>query len=88
MRVHQAGTWRGHTRRMIRRMPGMAEKPALAIRARMSYGLPSAPLFATARSLKGVGPQVEGLLNKLVAPRHEGGACAGHRPLCGICRSR
>jgi ATP-dependent DNA helicase RecG len=30
-----------------------------------------APLFATVRSLKGVGPKVEGLLNKLVAPRHE-----------------
>ncbi|HSD91568.1 MAG TPA: ATP-dependent DNA helicase RecG [Methyloceanibacter sp.] len=30
------------------------------------------PLFATVRSLKGVGPKVEGLLNKLVAPRHEG----------------
>jgi ATP-dependent DNA helicase RecG len=29
-----------------------------------------APLFAPARSLKGVGPRVEGLLNKLVAPRH------------------
>lgn len=29
------------------------------------------PLFATVRSLKGVGPKVEGLLNKLVAPRHE-----------------
>ena len=24
------------------------------------------------RSLKGVGPKVEGLLNKLLAPRHEG----------------
>ena len=32
-----------------------------------------APLFATVRSLKGVGPKVEGLLNKLLAPRHEGG---------------
>ncbi len=31
-----------------------------------------APLFATVRSLKGVGPKVEGVLNKLVAPRHEG----------------
>ena len=31
-----------------------------------------APLFATVRSLKGVGPKVEGLLNKLVGPRHEG----------------
>ena len=31
-----------------------------------------APLFATARSLKGVGPKVEALLNKLVAPRHDG----------------
>ncbi len=31
-----------------------------------------APLFATVRSLKGVGPKVEGLLNTLVAPRHEG----------------
>ena len=30
------------------------------------------PLFATVRSLKGVGPKVEGMLNKLVAPRHEG----------------
>ena len=30
-----------------------------------------APLFATVRSLKGVGPKVEGLMNKLVAPRHE-----------------
>jgi ATP-dependent DNA helicase RecG len=29
-----------------------------------------APLFATVRALKGVGPRVEGLLNKLVAPRH------------------
>jgi ATP-dependent DNA helicase RecG len=29
------------------------------------------PLFATVRSLKGVGPKVEGLLNKLVAPRQE-----------------
>lgn len=28
-----------------------------------------AALFATVRSLKGVGPKVEGLLNKLVAPR-------------------
>jgi len=31
-----------------------------------------APLFATVRSLKGVGPKVEGLLNRLAAPRHEG----------------
>ena len=31
-----------------------------------------APLFATVRSLKGVGPKVEKLLNKLAAPRHEG----------------
>ena len=31
-----------------------------------------APLFATVRSLKGVGPKIEGLLNRLVAPRHEG----------------
>jgi len=31
-----------------------------------------ASLFATVRSLKGVGPKVEGLLNKLAAPRHEG----------------
>ena len=31
-----------------------------------------APLFATVRSLKGVGPSVEKLLNKLVGPRHEG----------------
>jgi len=30
-----------------------------------------APLFATVRSLKGVGPKVEGVLNKLLAPRHE-----------------
>jgi ATP-dependent DNA helicase RecG len=30
-----------------------------------------APLFAPARSLKGVGPRTEGLLNKLVAPRHQ-----------------
>ena len=29
-----------------------------------------APLFAPARSLGGVGPRIEGLLNKLVAPRH------------------
>jgi ATP-dependent DNA helicase RecG len=31
------------------------------------------PLFATVRSLKGVGPKLEGLLNTLVAPRHDGG---------------
>ncbi|MGH6734531.1 MAG: ATP-dependent DNA helicase RecG [Methyloceanibacter sp.] len=31
-----------------------------------------APLFATVRALKGVGPKVEGLLNKLVVPRHQG----------------
>ncbi len=31
-----------------------------------------APLFATVRSLKGVGPKVETLLNKLVASRHAG----------------
>jgi ATP-dependent DNA helicase RecG len=30
------------------------------------------PLFATVRSLKGVGPRIEGLLNRLVAPRHQG----------------
>jgi ATP-dependent DNA helicase RecG len=30
------------------------------------------PLFATVRALKGVGPKVEGMLNKLVAPRHDG----------------
>ena len=29
------------------------------------------PLFAPARSLKGVGPRIEALLNKLVAPRHQ-----------------
>lgn len=29
------------------------------------------PLFASVRALKGVGPKIEGLLNKLVAPRHE-----------------
>jgi ATP-dependent DNA helicase RecG len=28
-------------------------------------------LFAPARSLKGVGPRIEGMLNKLVAPRHQ-----------------
>jgi len=31
-----------------------------------------APLFASARALKGVGPRIETLLNKLVAPRHQG----------------
>jgi ATP-dependent DNA helicase RecG len=31
-----------------------------------------APLFATARALKGVGPRIEGLLNRLVAPRRQG----------------
>jgi len=31
-----------------------------------------APLFATVRALKGVGPRIEGLLNKLVASRHAG----------------
>jgi ATP-dependent DNA helicase RecG len=31
-----------------------------------------APLFATVRALKGVGPKIEALFNKLVAPRHEG----------------
>jgi ATP-dependent DNA helicase RecG len=31
-----------------------------------------APLFATVRSLNGVGPKVEALLNKLLAPRHAG----------------
>ncbi len=31
-----------------------------------------APLFATVRSLKGVGPKVEAVLNKLLAPRHAG----------------
>jgi ATP-dependent DNA helicase RecG len=31
-----------------------------------------APLFATVRVLKGVGPRIEGLLNKLVAPRLAG----------------
>ena len=31
-----------------------------------------APLFASARALKGVGPRIEGLLNRLVAPRHQG----------------
>jgi ATP-dependent DNA helicase RecG len=30
-----------------------------------------APLFTPARSLKGVGPRIEGMLNKLVAPRHQ-----------------
>ncbi len=29
------------------------------------------PLFAPARSLSGVGPRIEALLNKLVAPRHQ-----------------
>src|SRR5262245_54190803 len=29
------------------------------------------PLFAPARNLKGVGPRIEGLLNRLVAPRHQ-----------------
>jgi ATP-dependent DNA helicase RecG len=31
-----------------------------------------APLFATVRALKGVGPRIEGLLDKLVGPRHVG----------------
>ena len=31
-----------------------------------------APLFASARALKGVGPRIEGLLNRLVAPRYQG----------------
>jgi ATP-dependent DNA helicase RecG len=31
-----------------------------------------APLFASARALKGVGPRIEGLLDKLVAPRQHG----------------
>ncbi|HUU25034.1 MAG TPA: ATP-dependent DNA helicase RecG [Methyloceanibacter sp.] len=31
-----------------------------------------APLFATVRALKGVGPRIEALLDKLVAPRHPG----------------
>ena len=30
-----------------------------------------APLFAPARSLKGVGPRIEGMLNRLVAPRSQ-----------------
>jgi ATP-dependent DNA helicase RecG len=30
------------------------------------------PLFAAARSLPGVGPRIEGLLNTLLAPRHRG----------------
>jgi ATP-dependent DNA helicase RecG len=31
-----------------------------------------APLFASVRALKGVGPRIEVLLNRLVAPRHQG----------------
>jgi ATP-dependent DNA helicase RecG len=31
-----------------------------------------APLFASVRALKGVGPRIEGLLDKLVAPRQQG----------------
>ncbi len=31
-----------------------------------------APLFASVRALKGVGPRIEALLDKLVAPRHPG----------------
>ena len=30
------------------------------------------PLFAPDRALRGVGPRIEGMLNKLVAPRHQG----------------
>ena len=30
------------------------------------------PLLASARTLKGVGPRIEGLLDRLVAPRHQG----------------
>ena len=42
-------------------------------------------LFAPARSLKGVGPRIEGLLNKLVAPRHQS-AHARVIDFSGICR--
>ena len=31
-----------------------------------------APLFASVRALKGVGPRIEALLNRLVGPRHQG----------------
>jgi ATP-dependent DNA helicase RecG len=52
-----------------------------------------APLFASARALKGVGPRIEGLLNKLVAPRHAGAHARAidllwHLPVGLIDRSR
>ena len=44
-----------------------------------------APLFAPARSLKGVGPRVEGFLNKLVA-RAKRPRMRGSSTCSGICR--
>ena len=52
---------------------------------------PLTPLFATVRSLKGVGPRIEGLLNKLVAPRHRHARLIDllwHFPLGLVDRSR
>src|SRR5262245_45630050 len=54
------GTGPGTTGFGYRRQPQSMRTPRLT------------SLFATVRSLKGVGPKVESLLNKLVAPRHEG----------------
>ncbi len=49
--------------------PGMTE-PRMGSSTRAMRPAKLTPLFATVRSLKGVGPKVEGLLNKLIAPRH------------------
>ena len=51
-------------------MVGTLRSAHLTVFAHMRPSL-LAPLFAPARSLKGVGPRIEGLLNKLVAPRHQ-----------------
>ena len=52
------------------RAAGLSSSPMCLMFALMRPSL-LAPLFAPARSLKGVGPRIEGLLNKLVAPRHQ-----------------
>ena len=52
----------------------LTRRPARVALARKAHAaqVGYCALFATVRSLKGVGPKVEGLMNKLVAPRHEG----------------
>ena len=51
----------------------MSRLPRIVFKNRPMRPVQLSPLFHSVRTLKGVGPRIEGLLNKLVTPRQVGG---------------